>query len=202
MSKPSSKIVSSEDESLILVDDEDRQTGILSKAACHNGNGILHRAFSVFLFDDEGRLLLQKRAGGKRLWPGYWSNTCCSHPRDGESLRIAVSRRLEDELHTTTNPVFVYKFIYQANFGDVGAEHELCHVFVGRLMREPVANDTEIAELRYVTAEELDSELTSTPSDFTPWFKMEWQRLNEEFGGGWRILLRIVRKWRRLANGD
>jgi len=142
---------------------------------------VLHRAFSVFLFDDQGRLLLQKRANGKRLWPGFWSNSCCSHPRDGESLEIAVSRRLEDELHTTTNPDFVYKFIYQAKFGDEGAEHELCHVFVGRLMQEPVANDTEIAELRYLTAEELDSELTRTPDEFTPWFKMEWRRLNEEF---------------------
>ena len=182
MNQPSSRIVSSEDESLILVDTEDRQTGTLSKAECHNGDGVLHRAFSVFLFDDDGRLLLQKRASGKRLWPGFWSNTCCSHPRNGESLKVAVSRRLEDELHTDTDPEFVYKFIYQAKFRDEGAENELCHVFVGRQKQEPVANDTEIGELRYVTAEQLDLELERTPEAFTPWFKMEWRRLNDEFG--------------------
>lgn len=166
---------------MILVDVEDRQTGTLSKAECHDGNGVLHRAFSVFLFDDEGRLLLQKRASGKRLWPGYWSNTCCSHPRDGESLDIAVSRRLADELHTRTDPEFVYKFIYQASFENQGAENELCHVFIGRVLDEPVANDTEIAELRYATAKQLDSDLARSPDLFTPWFKMEWRRLNDDF---------------------
>ena len=96
-------------------------------------------------------------------------------------MEIAVTRRLDDELHTKTQAEFVYKFVYQANFEDVGAENELCHVFVGRLTDEPVANETEIAEMRYVTAEQLDTELERTPDVFTPWFKMEWRRLNEEF---------------------
>lgn len=181
MNPQASKIVSSESESLILVDAEDRQIGVLSKAECHDGDGVLHRAFSVFLFDRDGRLLLQKRAGGKRLWPGFWSNSCCSHPREGESLEVAVARRLEDELHTQTDPEFVYKFVYQASFGDEGAENELCHVFVGRQNRDPVPNATEIDELRYVSADQLSRELEATPEAFTPWFKMEWRRLNEEF---------------------
>ncbi len=182
MTRPAARIVSSEDESLILVDSDDRQTGSLSKAACHDGDGVLHRAFSVFLFDGQGRLLIQKRAVGKRLWPGFWSNSCCSHPRDGESLDIALSRRLEDELHTRSELQFVYKFIYQAKFGNVGSEHELCHVFLGRALDEPVANETEIEEMRYVSASELDAELRDSPETFTPWFKMEWQRLNEAYG--------------------
>lgn len=182
MTRSAARIVSSENESLILVDSEDRQTGSLSKAACHDGGGVLHRAFSVFLFDEQGRLLIQKRAAGKRLWPGFWSNSCCSHPRDGESLEIALKRRLEDELHTRSELQFVYKFIYQASFGDAGAEHELCHVFLGKLSEEPVANDTEIEAMRYVTASQLDAELRDWPGTFTPWFKMEWQRLNEEYG--------------------
>lgn len=181
MTDSTSRIVSSEDEPLILVDTEDRQTGRMSKADCHDGNGILHRAFSIFLFDDDGQLLLQKRAAGKRLWPGFWSNSCCSHPRDGESIDIATGRRLEDELHTTSDLQFVYKFIYQANFGELGAEHELCHVFLGRINGQPSANETEIEEMRYLSAAVLDRELDETPEAFTPWFKLEWQRLKEGF---------------------
>lgn len=181
MTNQTSRIVSSEDEPLILVDLEDRQTGCLNKAECHNGEGILHRAFSIFLFDDNGRLLLQKRAAGKRLWPGYWSNTCCSHPRDGESIEYALGRRLEDELNTRSDLQYVYKFVYQAKFGELGSEHELCHVYLGRIGSEPVANPTEIDEMRYVSASELDLELQQTPDAYTPWFKLEWQRLQEEY---------------------
>lgn len=96
-------------------------------------------------------------------------------------MDVAVARRLEDELHTQTDPEFVYKFVYQASFGDEGAENELCHVFVGRQNRDPVPNATEIDELRYVSADQLSRELEATPEAFTPWFKMEWRRLNEEF---------------------
>lgn len=181
MTDPRSRIVSSDDEALILVDADDRITGHMSKAQCHDGVGVLHRAFSIFLFDDSGRLLLQKRAAGKRLWPGYWSNTCCSHPRKGESIEVAAARRLEDELHTASELQFVYKFIYQAAFGELGAEHELCHVFLGRLAGKPAANDTEIDEMRYLSAADLDRELDDSPDQFTPWFKLEWQRLRDEF---------------------
>jgi len=177
----SAKIVSSEDEALILVDADDRQVGVLSKAECHDGEGVLHRAFSVFLFDDAGRLLLQQRASGKRLWPLYWSNSCCSHPREGESLEIAAERRLQDELHTTAELEFIYKFCYQARFGELGSEHELCHVLLGRMHGEPRANTTEIAALRRVSAAELDREFRERGELFTPWFRMEWQRLQADF---------------------
>jgi len=173
------RIVSSEAESLILVDDEDRETGSLSKAACHDGDGILHRAFSVFLFDDDGRLLLQQRAAGKRLWPMYWSNSCCSHPRVGETVAVAAERRLQDELHAQAALEFVYKFSYHARFGDLGSERELCHVFVGRIECEPAPNATEIAGIRYVTPVELDSMMGDARDDLTPWFRLEWRRLRE-----------------------
>ena len=93
------RIVSSEAEELILVDSDDNETGFLSKAECHDGQGQRHRAFSLFLFNEDGELLLQQRAASKRLWPGYWSNTCCSHPRRGETLEVATRRRLRDELN-------------------------------------------------------------------------------------------------------
>ena len=175
------RIVSSDDEALILVDADDQEIGFRNKADCHDGDGVLHRAFSIFLFDTDGRLLLQKRAAGKRLWPLYWSNTCCSHPRRGETLEIATRRRLEDELHTSSVLDHIYRFMYHAPFGELGSERELCHVFLGRVDGEPVANPTEIAEVRYVSAAELDRELASDPGAFTPWLKLEWQRLREDY---------------------
>jgi isopentenyl-diphosphate delta-isomerase len=175
------KIVSSEDERLILVDLDDTETGVLSKAECHDGEGTLHRAFSLFLFDANGDLLLQQRASGKRLWPGFWSNSCCSHPRRGESMEIAVARRLQDELHVQATLEHVYKFSYQAKYQDLGSEHELCHVYVGMLDSEARRNETEIEALRFVSAAQLEVAFRSTPEQFTPWFKLEWARLNEEF---------------------
>ena len=172
---------STESELLILVDTHDQETGSLGKMECHDGDGILHRAFSVFLFNDRGELLLQQRSADKRLWPMYWTNTCCSHPRQGESMQTATERRLQQELNTASTLEFIYKFEYQARFGDLGSENELCWVYLGRIEREAAANDAEVAALRFVTADELRGEIDAQPERLTPWFKMEWQRLNEEF---------------------
>lgn len=174
------RIVSSEAEELILVDANDQETGFLSKAECHNGAGVLHRAFSVFLFNAAGELLIQQRSQQKRLWPGYWSNTCCSHPRKGESMVIATQRRLYDELHVESALEFVYKFAYQAEFGDAGSENELCHVYLGKIAGEVVPNDNEIDAIRYVSAKSLITELGSQPQKFTPWFQMEWLALADD----------------------
>lgn len=166
---------------LILVDAGDREIGSLGKDACHDGDGVLHRAFSLFLFDEQGELLLQKRSEEKRLWPKYWSNTCCSHPRHGESMAEATARRLQQELNTAAELEFIYKFEYQARFAEQGSEHELCWVYLGWLAQEVQANEAEISELRFVSANKLNKEIDTVPERFTPWFKMEWQRLNEEF---------------------
>lgn len=175
------KVVSSESEELILVDAHDRETGYLSKALCHDGDGVLHRAFSVFLFDDDGRLLLQQRAAGKRLWPAFWSNSCCSHPRRNEEMQEATMRRLEQELGMSAELEFVYKFAYQARFGDAGSEHELCWVYLGRSSGQPLPNNTEIAATRWISAAELNKELEVDGGRFTPWLKLEWQSLCTEF---------------------
>lgn len=180
------RIVSSEAEELILVDEHDRETGYLSKAGCHDGDGVLHRAFSLFLFNDDGELLLQRRAQSKRLWPGYWSNSCCSHPRRGESMAVATRRRLRDELNVDADLEFVYKFAYQADFGDAGSENELCHVYLGRVPVNLRANDHEIAETRFVSTANLDAELQARPDAFTPWLKLEWQALTSEYRGSFR----------------
>jgi isopentenyl-diphosphate delta-isomerase len=176
------RIVSSESEQLILVDEDDREIGHLSKADCHDGDGVLHRAFSLFLFNDRGELLLQKRGEDKRLWPGYWSNSCCSHPRRGESLQTATMRRLSDELNIGANLEHVYRFCYTADFGAAGSENELCHVYLGRVTGEVRPNDSEIARIRFVAASDFERELAQNPERFTPWFKQEWRELT----GGYR----------------
>lgn len=183
MAEPAKRdaIVSSEDEQLILVDADDQAIGFLDKAGCHDGEGILHRAFSLFIFDARGHLLLQQRASGKRLWPGYWSNSCCSHPRRQETMNEAVDRRLEEELGMRSDLQFLYKFDYHANFGDVGSERELCWVYIGLSNEDPVVNRTEISAWRWISPDELDAELAAEPESFTPWLKLEWTRLRNQY---------------------
>jgi isopentenyl-diphosphate delta-isomerase len=186
MSQPSSTkadVVSSESESLILVDSEDRVVGHLDKSAAHDGDGVLHRAFSLFIFNGEGYLLLQQRAADKRLWPGYWSNSCCSHPRRGENMEEAVHRRLDQELGLPAELSFAYKFEYKAHFRDIGTEHELCWVYTGHTGSEPVINTTEIMDWRWIDPAELTRAIAREPDRYTPWLKLEWQRLTDEFAG-------------------
>lgn len=175
------KIVSSDSEELILVDEHDNELGFLSKQQCHDGDGILHRAFSLFVFNVMGELLLQKRSADKRLWPLFWSNSCCSHPRKGESMEVATRRRLQEELDVQADLEFVYKFSYRAQFGEHGSENELCSVFLGRTDQTYSANANEIAEARFVSIDALSNELQTNAEEFTPWFKMEWERLSGEF---------------------
>lgn len=174
------RIVSSEQESLILVDERDRELGFLSKGECHDGDGILHRAFSVFLFDPQGRLLIQQRAPGKRLWPGYWANSCCSHPRAGESMDEATERRIEEELGVSARLEFIYKFRYQARYQDLGSEHELCWVYLGRTRPDQLRpNPEELAAWQFLPADQIDA-LTADPNEpVAPWFRMEWQALRQ-----------------------
>lgn len=175
------RIVSSESEELILVDTDDNEVGYLSKGASHDGDGRLHRAFSLFLFNDDGELLMQKRSAAKRLWPGFWSNSICSHPRRGESLQIATQRRLQDELNIGSELEFVYKFVYQAEFGDSGSENELCHVFLGRAIGDVLPNESEVAAIRYMAPCDLNEEIAESPAQFSPWFALEWRALTTQY---------------------
>ncbi len=174
-------VVSHESEELILVDRDDVEIGYLSKAACHDGAGVLHRAFSLFIFNPDGELLLQQRSAQKRLWPMFWSNSCCSHPRRGESMRLAVNRRLSQELGMRSRLKFLYKFCYHAPFDARGSERELCWVYVGTSADPVRANRNEIAAWRFVDPGELNAEIEAEPDRFTPWLKLEWQRLQQDF---------------------
>lgn len=167
---------------LILVDPQDHEIGVLPKHECHQGKGILHRAFSLFVFNRDGKLLLQQRSADKPLWPLYWSNSCCSHPRRSESIQLAAQRRVMEELgFACTPPQYLYKFQYQAQYKDLGSEHELCHVLFG-YSDEPVRpNPDEVADWRYVSPAKLTEEISTQAERFTPWFKLEWQRINSDF---------------------
>ena len=182
MAEANNAIVSSGSESLILVDENDLEIGFGSKDMCHDGPGVLHRAFSLFVFNAAGQLLLQQRSAGKRLWPLYWSNSVCSHPRSGETMTLAVGRRLRQELGIGCQLSFLYKFQYQAQFENLGSENELCWVYLG-LSDDPVlANPHEIAQWRFIAPLDLDREIQQTPQQFTPWFKLEWRRIKLGLG--------------------
>jgi len=173
-------IVSFDNEPLILVDESDDVVGYESKAACHQGDGRLHRAFSVFLFDESGELLLQQRAPEKLLWPMVWSNSCCSHPRRSEEAVDAAHRRVHEELGVESELTYLYKFTYQASFEDKGSENELCWVFIGRANRPIRPNVHEIHDWKFVSPDELDRDMAAHPDRYTPWLKLEWQQLRSE----------------------
>jgi len=170
-------IVSFDNEALIIVDAQDRILGHGTKAELHRGAGTLHRAFSIFLFNAAGNVLLQQRSADKPLWPGFWSNTCCSHPRRGESYGTATQRRLKEELGVEATLCFTHRFRYQAQFGDDGAEHELCSVYVGRLDGDPAPNPQEVSDWQWISPAALDEWLETNPESLTPWFKLEWAAL-------------------------
>ncbi|TVP55648.1 MAG: isopentenyl-diphosphate delta-isomerase [Halomonadaceae bacterium] len=176
-----STVVSFEEEPLILVDAHDQVLGYETKVACHQGQGQLHRAFSVFVFNRRNELLLQQRSASKPLWPLYWSNSCCSHPRRGEGDLASAQRRLQEELSLTLQPEFLYRFQYHALYGDIGAEHELCSVYMARSDAPVTVNDREVADWCYIAPETLDRELIDNPQRYSPWLKLEWPRLRQEF---------------------
>jgi isopentenyl-diphosphate Delta-isomerase len=176
-------------DSLILVDGADREVGYLDKAGCHAGRGVLHRAFSLLIFNARHELLLQQRAASKRLWPLYWSNSCCSHPRRRETMEAAIHRRLGEELGLSCPLQFLFKFEYQAQFDATGAEHELCSVYIGHSDAAPRINRDEIRAWRWVSPERLQQELTGADAcRFTPWFRLEWERTWREHRSAVRAL--------------
>lgn len=179
----SSPIVSFDNEPLLLVDSNDVVIGFEEKAAAHHGEGKLHRAFSIFLLNDQNEVLLQKRSPLKPLWPNYWSNTCCSHPRRGESLSDATKRRLKEELNLEAPLTFLFKFQYHATFGEIGSEHELCSVFIGRLSGrpKPVVNETEISDTAWVSINAVKEWLSDDDVNTSPWFALEWELITTDF---------------------
>ena len=153
---------------MIVVDSDDVPTGTMEKLAAHL-EGVRHRAVSVIVYDAEGRMLLQQRAEGKYHSPGRWSNSCCGHPRPGETPLDAARRRLREELGLECPLRHAATFEYRAEVGDGLVEHEIDHVFVGRCDAEPVANPDEVAAWRWAPVDELLAEADADPARYTPW---------------------------------
>ena len=155
-------------ELVVLVDERDREIGKVEKLRAHL-TGQLHRAVSVFIFDAIGRILLQRRADDKYHSAGRWANTCCSHPRPGESPADAAQRRLREEMGLDCALTPVGNFTYRADVGGGLVEHELDHLFVGRSTREPVPDPREVREYRWAHLEDILREMRERPNDFAAW---------------------------------
>lgn len=158
-------------EMLILVDKNDRQIGTEEKMKIHE-QGKLHRAFSIFIFNSKGEMLLQKRAKIKYHSGGLWTNTCCSHPRDGEILEDAVHRRLQEEMGFDCELKKESSFIYKVKLDHGLTEHEFDYVFTGKFDGEVKPNPEEADGFKWITIEELKKDLKSHPENYTEWFKI------------------------------
>lgn len=158
-------------EHVILVDENDRAVGTMEKLEAHR-KGVLHRAFSVILFNDDGKLLLQKRSGNKYHSSGLWTNTCCSHPLPGETMDAATRRRLKQEMGIDLQPVFSHRFIYKAQLDHDLIEHELDHVYIGTYNGSPEINQNEVEDWKYVDFQWLKEDMRKNPFSYTAWFKL------------------------------
>ena len=163
-------------EYVILVDENDNQIGLMEKHAAHIGPH-LHRAFSIFVFNSKGELLLQQRALSKYHSPGLWTNTCCSHPRDGETLEQATSRRLLEEMGMVCEMSEAYTFIYQAPVGQGLTEHELDHVWIGHSDDTPFINREEVESWKYMSLDDIAADIQTHPENYTEWFKITFDSL-------------------------
>ncbi len=159
------------EEQVILVDEQDNQIGLMPKMEAHE-KAVLHRAFSVFIFNDSGELMLQQRAADKYHSPLLWTNTCCSHQRDGETSLEAGKRRLQEEMGFTTDLEEIFWFVYKAPFDNGLTEHELDHVMVGSFNGEPVINKDEVASYKWMTLEAVKNDIEMNPEHYTVWFKI------------------------------
>ena len=165
-------------EYVVLVNDHDTQIGIMEKMAAHIVPR-LHRAFSIFLFNSRGELLLQQRALSKYHSPGLWTNTCCSHPRDGETLEQATTRRLKEEMGMQCEMHEVFTFIYKAPVGLGLIEHEFDHVWFGTTDNTPVINTDEVASWKYMAIDDIANDMKNHPEHYTEWFKISFDEIRK-----------------------
>lgn len=163
---------------VVLVDLNDRQTGTMEKIEAHE-KGLLHRAFSVFILDSEGRLLLQRRASGKYHSSGLWTNTCCSHPRPGESVKYAALRRLKEEMGLSCSLKEAFTFIYKAGFDNGLTEYEFDHVLIGVTDSIPVPDNEEVDGYKYINLDCLSEEIDKNPGNYTVWLRIAYPRVKQ-----------------------
>lgn len=166
------------EEKVILVNEKDEQIGLMPKLEAHQ-KALLHRAFSVFIFNDKNELMLQQRALDKYHSPGLWTNTCCSHQRDGESNIEAGKRRLQEEMGFVVDLQKSISFIYKAPFDNGLTEHEYDHVLLGKYNNEPKINPNEAASWKWMPLEEVKADIFRHPEIYTEWFKVIFDKFYE-----------------------
>ena len=166
------------EEKVILVNEKDYQLGLMGKMEAHQ-KAVLHRAFSVFVFNKKGELLLQQRALDKYHSPGLWTNTCCSHQRDGESNIEAGKRRLEEEMGFSCDLEELFWFVYKASFDNGLTEHELDHVMIGHYDQDPEINKEEVASHKWMLLEDVKKDIDMRPELYTEWFKIIFKEYDQ-----------------------
>ncbi|MGL4292308.1 MAG: isopentenyl-diphosphate Delta-isomerase [Bacteroidales bacterium] len=163
---------------VVLIDESDNVVGYMEKIEAHE-KGLLHRAISVFLFNEKGEWLLQKRASGKYHCPGLWSNSCCTHPFANESYENAALRRTNEELGLSPELKEIHRFIYRAELDQSLVEHEYDVVFMGITKVDPDINPEEVSTFRYISSEGLAREISTYPENFTPWFRILYHTIKD-----------------------
>src|SRR5450432_4328015 len=166
-------------EQVILVNEQDEETGTIEKMEAHR-KALLHRAFSVFIFNQKGEMLLQQRALGKYHSPGLWTNTCCSHPRPGEEIEEAAGRRLMEEMGIETSLEKIFDFIYRTEFDNGLTEYEFDHVYTGTYSGELSPDRQEVKDYCFRSMEEIEQDLTQCPEKYTFWFKIAFPLLSQK----------------------
>ncbi|MCL5100923.1 MAG: isopentenyl-diphosphate Delta-isomerase [Candidatus Marsarchaeota archaeon] len=166
---------------VILVDDKDRMIGKEEKLTAHSNGGIWHRAISVFVFNDKGETMLQRRALSKYHTPGKWSNTCCSHPTPGEKSVTAAHRRLYEEMGFDCPMKYALMFKYEADVGKKLTEREYDHIFFGKFEGEPKLNPDEVVDWRWISLSDLKNEITEDPEAFTPWLRLMVDTISKKY---------------------
>lgn len=166
------------EEKVILVNENDEQIGLMPKLEAHQ-KAVLHRAFSVFIFNSKNELMLQQRALTKYHSPGLWTNTCCSHQRDGETNIQAGKRRLQEEMGFVTDLKDTISFIYKAPFDNGLTEHEFDHILVGYYENEPIINSDEVSSWKWMPLEMVKEDINENPNLYTEWFKIIFDKFYE-----------------------
>ena len=174
-------------EQVILVNEKDQAIGTMEKMEAHR-KGVLHRAFSVFVFDRHGKMLLQQRALHKYHSGGLWTNACCSHPRPGEETVLAASRRLKEELGFQTSLQPMFQFTYKAEFENGLTEYEFDHVFFGMYDGAVVQNEEEVMNFQFETVEKIAERITLEPENFTAWFRIAFPGVKRWYKNVWSSL--------------
>ncbi len=163
-------------ENVILVDEKDTTLCYMEKMEAHR-KALLHRAFSIFVFNENDELMLQQRAKEKYHSPSLWTNTCCSHPRPGEKLEYSVHRRLVEEMGFDCELNKVFDFIYKAELDQGLTEHEFDHVFFGRYDEHPVINPDEVQDWKWMSMRDIAADMKKNPENYTVWFRIAFNRV-------------------------